>query len=1202
MAQQEKPILESEKVKLVEHLIDSVNNGISGRDADDLVDISPFRTVFAGVLQPPKQSEIQSIQEGNVTEAPSGTALGIDFRIKPASNAQQIRLRIHPRFSVYYPVFPNWEQTNLANTATAVTTNQALSNPAAIESPAGDAISESSPEVDAEGEESDHDPEPPASDKKGRVILPRVFRRIDVTPDRFEVTVPLNTARKSMEGAGALEGAVHAARETILNDPRLWRHLGEPNKRERELGLASKVLVNQGAFDRAIQAVEGGKVDLPPWATALHVSQSEDPSVRGILRIRVLLANTTPEQDYKAGDPDLEERSLYDAGLTIDIEGGSIVPFDFLLAPKDYRSTPEMAAKGINCIAKWEPGEPLRLRSETLPVFKQPLYRAKEELQISFSSLDIEDPQPSLAQIASQMEAFLRKWDLYLETSAKEELSDEEQDACKRDRQHFLTELQNYRLGVEALQRDSTLRDAFRLMNRAFGSLGAKTGGRIRSWRLFQLCFIVSQLPALAIRELSPSTDDDYAKALKGQHRSVAILWFPTGGGKTEAYLGLLSIGLLYDRLRGKERGVSTWMRFPLRMLSLQQLERLNRVIAVLNELRSNVVSLQKGDPFSVGYFVGDGVTPNSISTEDMRRYERDEKSRIRFRLIRKCPYCSSAVGIEVRRDTWRMVHVCSNEQCFSNTSSSMGNHKGSLPLVIVDNEIYRLLPSVMVGTVDKLAIIARSRPFTHILRGVTQECPTHGYASYDECVEKWSGCKPGKRGFRKLKEVKDPGPSLLIQDELHLLKADLGVFNGHYEGLLRYLGDRVFLAPKVLAATATIEAYDLQAFHVYLSTALRFPQTGWELGESFYATSKPIQFRRHYVGILSHTRGIEDPALRVLGLYLREVRRLIAAPDKARAILGRPDVSDGAILHLMRLYDFSLAYVNRKATGGSLIDKLGRIERRLVREGLGTIEGRPLTGDQPMEDVGLVLDRIEKERDQIEGSRLNVVAATNLISHGVDLERINMMTVCGMPSHYAEYVQSTSRAARSHPGIIFVCFKAKDPREASQFEFFPSMHEHMDRLIEAVAVNRFASFAPHKTVPGLLCSILLHDYSPSLFGTKLKKPLDHIPTLQTALGLKSVAAASAEVNCVSQEELATAIKQVIGVDSVRSPGTPAQIENLRKRIDLVLDDVFAQIGRTLESQLKNVVNPLISFRDVDEGLDFHSADSATLIPRLRRR
>src|SRR5439155_25014125 len=112
---------------------------------------------------------------------------------------------------------------------------------------------------------------------------------------------------------------------------------------------------------------------------------------------------------------------------------------------------------------------------------------------------------------------------------------------------------------------------------------------------------------------------------------------------------------------------------------------------------------------------------------------------------------------------------------------------------------------------------------------------------------------------------LRDPGPALLLKDELHLLRAELGVFNGHYEGLLRYLGGRSYLPPKVLAATATIEAYDVQAFHIYLSRARRYPQPGWRPGESFYATSTPLKYRRHYVGVLCHTRAVEDLALRLL-------------------------------------------------------------------------------------------------------------------------------------------------------------------------------------------------------------------------------------------------------------------------------------------------------------------------------------------------
>jgi hypothetical protein len=599
---------------------------------------------------------------------------------------------------------------------------------------------------------------------------------------------------------------------------------------------------------------------------------------------------------------------------------------------------------------------------------------------------------------------------------------------------------------------------------------------------------------------------------------------------------------------------------------------------------------------------VGDGVTPNAVNDDKMRDLESNQSARDRCLLIRKCPFCGGSVEIKALRSSWRVAHVCKNASCFSNNSDALGIYKGSLPICIIDNEIYRYLPSVLVGTVDKLAIIARSRFFSHIVFGAPQRCPQHGYTSYDECIERgtWAAsCSATKKKLQGVARHRDPGLSLLIQDELHLLRAELGVFNGHYEGLLRYLGDRAFLRPKILAATATIEAYDVHTFHVYLARSCRYPQQAWENGESFYATSKPLRHRRFYLGILNQTKGIEDSAIRVLALYMRAIRRLKKDWKFAASVMGIQAAQESEILDTLRLYDLSLCYVNKKATGGSLSDKTSQVEKFLERENGGSIKTQFLHGDQPAEFIGSTLERIERERKETGESRLDLVIATNLISHGVDLERINMMTVAGMPSHYAEYVQATSRAARSHPGVVFVCFKSRDPREHSQFEFFTEMHEHMERLIEAVAVNRFASFAPQKTVPGLLSGLLLCDYSPRLFGVDINKPLDQIPTLQIALGLKA-GNQSVTSGCVKPQELLRAIERIIGVDKVYPPASTAQVNNVQRRIAETFEDQIGAIGRSMERQLKDEIKPITSFRDVDQGIDFGTQDASSIVGRLR--
>ncbi|MBI3933703.1 MAG: hypothetical protein HY316_03370 [Acidobacteria bacterium] len=1014
-------------------------------------------------------------------------------------------------------------------------------------------------------------------------------------------------------GTQEIAAGIEEARAAMEGDPAGWRHLDIPKNRQRALGDAS-VLASERAYASALARQGRDRAPLPPWSASIQVESTPEPSATGVLRVRILLANATPElrlygsdRETDEVDPLLQERPLFDAGLSVEVEGGKVIPFDFLLAPKDYRTNPEMVAKGINCVARRSESMPGRLETETLPVFRQPLYRSREDLEVRFERLDVADPTPDLERLADSMYEYLRAWDMFLAMEAQQRFSENEIAACVADREEFRREIERYQLGVETLRRDARLAEAFRLMNRAFGRLAARSGGRVRAWRLFQIGFIVSQLPALAVRDLGDDQSGEYARALQDAFGEVGVLWFPTGGGKTEAYLGLIATALLYDRLRGKQRGVCAWMRFPLRMLSLQQLERLARVIAALNVLRAEEAGLQTGDPFAIGYFVGSANTPNRLDQRAMQRYKQREDSREAVRLLRKCPFCGSPVEIEPNEQTWRLAHVCSNKDCFSNTAPSMGPYTGSLPVCVVDYEIYRYLPSVLVGTVDKLAIAGRNRYFTHLTRGVSQRCPVHGYTSYDECMEqgdRWGGCKAKKSELLKVPVFRDPGISLLIQDELHLLRDELGVFNGHYEGLLQYLGAKAYLPAKVLAATATIEAYDVQAFHIYLARARRYPQPAWEQGESFYATSRPARERRLYAGVLGHTRAIEEPALRVLALYQREVRRLVGEPRRAAEIMRRPDTAIEAILDTLRLYDLSLAYVNRKATGGSIVDKVGaHIDKLLAPENLGTLQARLLTGDQTLDEVGSTLDRIEREREDRGEPRLDLVAATNLISHGVDLERINMMTVCGMPSHYAEYVQSTSRAARTHPGLVFVCFRARDPRENSQYEFFPAMHAHMERLIEAVAVNRFASFAPEKTVPGLLGGVLLHDLSPDLYGARqIVKALDHVPTLLTALGQRPRDKAGTVVRCVDEADLLDALNRIIGVDTVRPPASPAQVRNVREKVGHVFQDLMGAIKRTDETWLSDVLNPLISFRDVDEGIEFGSLDSAGLMDRIRGR
>lgn len=1147
--------LEKFKESLQDYLIKNVSNRLSGRSGEDFIG-NVKTNIFAGVLLP-RLPLIENTDNPKKTSDKS--SLGLDFKSVPSDSKKDIELSISVKFSIYYSVFPTW-----------------------------DIISRES----INSEESNGN----------ELIIPVLYRRHEIETKKFNIVINLEKNKMIID----LSDYIKEAKNTINTDEDKWVHLGDPKDRKREV-KTNIIINNRQAYEDLLGSIkQNNKINqLPDWKASILVELSRDINNPDLFRTKIFLSNETELSFDKKEDFSLNEPTIFDANITTEVKYGKIIPFKFLLAEQNYRTKPVMVAKGINCVVnKSEKKE--KLTTETIPVYDQPLYRTRDDLNISFKSLDISDPKTELNRIIKSMDVFINDWQNYLNGPAKAILSESEIASCRSDLDLFVKERTSFILGLECLEKDKKLLKAFRLMNKAFYHLGQKSGGKMHSWRLFQICYIVSLLPSLMARELnSIKKDDSFEKKVMESFSKVSILWFPTGGGKTEAYLGLIATSLLYDRMRGKTRGVNTWMRFPLRMLSLQQLERLSKVIAELNILRSKIPEIETGDPFSVGFYVGNNVTPNRISKDDKDYFNNDDSIGSKYLQIRKCPYCDSSVKIKFNTYNWRLIHHCTNEKCFSNTSKSLKHLKGSLPLFIVDNEIYRYLPSVLVGTVDKLAIAGFNDAFSNIIKGSDQKCDIHGYTNYDTCLETYNaGCKNNKvSSLEKLDSIKDPGLSLLLQDELHLLKSELGTFNGHYEGFLQYVGDKTYMSPKVIAATATIEAYEKHAFHLYLKNSVRFPVPSWSIGESFYATSKPYKVRRKYVGILCHTKSVDQAASRLLHLYQMAIVKLKNNLTKVRKILNDDSLSETDINNILYLYDLSLAYVNKKVTGSILIDRLESSNIEFLKDGYKKLEFDFLHGDRYSEDIGNCLDRIESEKaDTPDGIRLNVVVATSLISHGVDLERINMMTVCGMPSHYAEYVQSSSRAGRSHPGTIFSCFLSKDPRECSQYEMFYPMHENIDALIEPVAIHRFATFAPEKTIPGLLSALFMNDISRELYKQNISRSLRHVPTLKVALGLQTDGSKGTTNGCIKIEELKLAIEQIIGTDTTNKMVTSAEVENIHQRIDELVERFVGEIGRSMERNLIDVLKPMTSFRDVDKGLEFSSPSSCSLVSKISGR
>ncbi len=317
-----------------------------------------------------------------------------------------------------------------------------------------------------------------------------------------------------------------------------------------------------------------------------------------------------------------------------------------------------------------------------------------------------------------------------------------------------------------------------------------------------------------------------------------------------------------------------------------------------------------------------------------------------------------------------------------------------------------------------------------------------------------------------------DPVPSLIIQDEMHLLREELGVFDAHYEGLLVELqrSSRSAMPSKILAASATIEQFDDQMRQIYGRRPRSFPTPGFTRTQSFYLTEQE-NTRRLYVGVLPHYRRKADVAAILQARLLMEVaafqNELLRGPSWVSA-----DEDEAAAV--LFNYETSLAYVNSKIHGDQIADEISRLSDVLQDHGEDRIASRVLTGQVKIADLAEPISRIEQDTLAVPRSeRIRALIGTSVVSHGVDLERLNILVMAGLPPGVADYIQATSRSGRVHAGLVVTVFDSFNRRERSAFTNFVSFHRFLDRMVEPVPVNRYAYFGADRTLPGIVLSLL---------------------------------------------------------------------------------------------------------------------------------
>ncbi|WP_420182094.1 helicase-related protein [Haloarcula sp. KBTZ06] len=905
---------------------------------------------------------------------------------------------------------------------------------------------------------------------------------------------------------------------------------------------------NQAAYEALLDRMTAGPDSerlFPDWDLSVDIefSRTENGKIKSILTVENASTGEPRDEEGKLHYTTDADTTLFDLTADISLPKGEFVDFTFERLEDDFRYDRSLPGRGTNCVLSYpDPDDRSHLRTEYLPAYRQQRYvpRSGEDmdrdLDLAFETLqDLEGGgMEALVQLRDEMWDYLESQDRGYDQALTDhyqpdpDFTEDDRRDFDEDREAFRREILRVERAISCLRAD--LEDdamdgqvvrSFELMNQTFAKAQDFPG-----WRPFQLVFILRVLPDLVSREYDRWSEVTWREGEEAENYSgdemealdlVDIVWFPTGGGKTEAYLGLGLFGAFFDRFRGKNYGVSAWTRFPLRLLSLQQTQRLAKLLMFAEVERTTEPELcgEEKMSFSLGYLVGSANTPNKLSShvknpqsddEYIRLYNRyrdSEDKRKQAKVISSCPFCDATVSVEVT-DDFRLAHCCTNErencEWQQRTLDTDGEFqvfaRDELPIHVVDNELYRYAPTFVVGTIDKIAAVNYERKSAHLYGGkMTHWCPDHGFASFGECTEKYA-CHSDNAGTNDPDEhliplsetpfgtPTDISPTMQIQDELHLLKESLGTFDGHYETFVdAYQQKQGLQRTKVVAATATIEEYEKQTKQLYLRKAERFPTEGPFLGENFYAKTEDTT-RRQFCGVLPHGKTHINAVIDLLYHYTREIESLReeineeTSPHWLIDELGLEDVSSNDdFLELLKLYETSLAYTISKKEKNPLVRSIdGQMADYLRGDGLRTPLSDELTGDTLFDDVEDILDNLEDPPDDFR-DRLNMITATNMISHGVDVDRFNYMVFFGMPRQTAEYIQSSSRAGRKHPGLVLLCFNPSRERDQSHYHMFNKYHEFLDRLVEPVPVNRWSQNSIQKTIAGMFFGWLYNEW-----------------------------------------------------------------------------------------------------------------------------
>lgn len=906
------------------------------------------------------------------------------------------------------------------------------------------------------------------------------------------------TADKKGKAKFVFTGGVY-----IADEPRTW--IRKPIKLEAEKVLGE--LFSQH-----------GAVEIDVSGEALNAVIKLRAFVRphkgkGIL-VTLSAINETPSSDPQGEKLSNDERSVFQAKLSIEtVDGqGKQIPAISAYPKSESRQDDieeqsldllyryfETYAIGHGCSAGWpeeaKDGFVSRVWSTAFPEYE--IYSITPELKrengdpISVSMADLaglDDEKRGFDAI----DELLERYGAWIEKKRKEAsgLPSQHHEAAKKNLDLCEACLVRMQQGRDFLKENENARTAFQSANKAIliqqkrfsddrreiqvdentKRLSFK-GGKFKStesvlaeqmetkgkWRPFQIAFLLLSLKSAALNE----TPD---------RETVDLIWFPTGGGKTEAYFGLAAFSILYRRLEDPEdSGVSVIMRYTLRLLTADQFERAAGLICALEYIRRENQENIGSIPFSIGIWMGVSTTPNSRveARANLRELGRNASKTANKFLVTKCPWCAAQIGpmrIGKRHEVHgymqegdRVKLHCSDPQC---------DFSEELPIYVVDEDIYSLRPTLIIGTVDKFAQISWNSNCRSIF-------------GIDENGQRFAS-----------------PPGLIIQDELHLISGPLGSMVGLYETLIEELCTDYRhenpVKPKIVCSTATIRRFESQVKALYARpNAALFPSPGIEADDSFFAKwqSHEEERGRKYIGIYAPGESIQTVQVRTMSIalqganFLPEPLRdpywtLLAFFNSLRELgttitLFQSDIQT-------RFNQLRKRYRMDWKDMRSLWNPILELTSRLKNDEIDSVRGDLKQAYKPGEKNYNVID---------------VCLASNIIEVGIDISRLSLMAIVGQPKTTAQYIQVSGRVGRKpeRPGLILTIYSASKPRDRSHFEKFRTYHERLYAQVEPTSVTPFSGPAIDRALHAIIVGYLRQTLPTNQLGKTWPIPNDEI-------------------------------------------------------------------------------------------------------------